>query len=176
MTQDLDGYLWIGTTSGLARFDGLQFALWGTRGEPALPVRSSVPALTGSHDGSLWIGFGNPGGVSRYRDGQLVHYTERDGLPRGAIAVLLEDRHGTVWAGGTGGLSRFVADRWEPMGGVAGLPAGEVSTLYEDQHGALWVGGAAGVYRRESSRGSNWWTAARRIPGVSPKTARVRCG
>ena len=74
-----------------------------------------------------------------------------DGLPRGAIAALIEDRHGTVWAGGAGGLSRFVDDRWEPMGGVAGLPAAEVSTLYEDQHGALWVGGAAGVYRRETT-------------------------
>src|SRR5262245_3863930 len=59
ITQDLDGYLWIGTTNGLARFDGLQFSLWGSLGEPPLPV-PSVPALTGSHDGSLWIGFGNP--------------------------------------------------------------------------------------------------------------------
>ncbi len=109
ITQDLDGYLWLGTTSGLARFDGLQFSLWGTHGEPALPVRS-VPALTGAHDGSLWIGFGNPGGVSRFRNGQIVHYPERDGLPRGAIAALIEDRHGTVWAGGAGGLSRFVDD------------------------------------------------------------------
>src|SRR5262245_47306605 len=54
ITQDLDGYLWIGSTSGLSRFDGLQFSLWGAHGEPELPVRS-VPALTGSHDGSLWI-------------------------------------------------------------------------------------------------------------------------
>lgn len=150
MTQDLDGYLWVGTTSGLARFDGLQFSLWGTHGEPALPVRS-VPALTGAHDGSLWIGFGNPGGVSRFRNGQIVHYSEQDGLPRGAIAALIEDRHGTVWAGGAGGLSRFADDRWEPMGGVAGLPAAEISTLYEDQGGVLWVGGAAGVYRRETT-------------------------
>jgi ligand-binding sensor domain-containing protein/two-component sensor histidine kinase len=150
MTQDLDGYLWVGTTSGLARFDGLQFSLWGTHGEPALPVRS-VPALIGAHDGSLWIGFGNPGGVSRFRNGQIVHYSEQDGLPRGAIAALIEDRHGTVWAGGAGGLSRFADDRWEPMVGVAGLPAAEISTLYEDQRGVLWVGGAAGVYRRETT-------------------------
>jgi ligand-binding sensor domain-containing protein/two-component sensor histidine kinase len=150
MTQDLDGYLWVGTTSGLARFDGLQFALWGAHGEPPLPVRS-VPALTGAHDGSLWIGFGNPGGVSRFRNGQLVHYSETDGLPHGGINALIEDRHGTIWAGGAGGLSRFVDDRWEPMGGVAGLPATEVSSVYEDQHGALWVGGGAGVYRRTST-------------------------
>jgi ligand-binding sensor domain-containing protein len=81
MTQDLDGYLWVGTTTGLARFDGLQFALWGAHGEPALPVRS-VPALTGAHDGSLWIGFGSPGGVSRYRNGQLVLLRDRR-LPHG---------------------------------------------------------------------------------------------
>jgi ligand-binding sensor domain-containing protein/two-component sensor histidine kinase len=150
MTQDLDGYLWIGTTSGLARFDGVQFVPWGAHGEPALPQRS-VPALIGSHDGSLWIGFGNAGGVSRFRDGRLLEYSDRDGLPQGAIAALVEDRHGVVWAGGAGGLSRFVDDRWERMGGAAGLPAAEVSSLYEDQHGTLWVGAAGGVYRRESS-------------------------
>jgi signal transduction histidine kinase/ligand-binding sensor domain-containing protein len=148
ITQDLDGYLWIGTTSGLARFDGLQFSLWGTHGEPSLPVRA-VPALTGAHDGSLWIGYGAPGGVSRFRNGQIVHFTEKDGIPRGAIASLIEDRHGTVWAGGTGGLSRFVDDRWELVSGTAGLPAVEVTSLYEDTHGTLWVGGAAGVFRRD---------------------------
>ncbi len=150
MTQDLDGYLWIGATSGLVRFDGVQFVAWGAHGEPALPPRS-VPALIGSHDGSLWIGFGNAGGVSRLRDGRLVQYSERDGLPPGAIAAMVEDRHGIVWAGGVGGLSRFVDDRWQPMGAASGLPAAEVSSLYEDQHGALWVGAAGGVYRRESS-------------------------
>jgi signal transduction histidine kinase/ligand-binding sensor domain-containing protein len=150
ITQDLDGYLWIGSTGGLARFDGLQFASWGAHGEPPLPMRS-VPALTGSHDGSLWIGFGAPGGVSRFRNGQIAQYSERDGLPPGAIVALMEDRHGTIWAGGAGGLSRFVDDRWEPMGGVSGLPAAEVTSLFEDQHGTLWVGGAAGVYRREST-------------------------
>src|SRR5436309_2383209 len=112
MTQDLGGYLWIGTTSGLVRFDGVEFVAWGANGEPALP-RRSVPALMGSHDGSLWIGFGNAGGVSRFRNGGLVEYSDRDGLPAGAIAALVEDRHGVVWAGGAGGLSRFVDDRWE---------------------------------------------------------------
>jgi len=150
MTQDLDGYLWIGTTGGLVRFDGFQFASWGAHGEPALPAKS-VPALIGSHDGSLWIGFGNAGGVSRFRDGRLVNYSERDGLPRGAIAALVEDRHGTIWAGGSGGLSRFVDDRWELVGPAAGLPGDDVFSLYEDRNGTLWVGAAGGVYRGQSS-------------------------
>ena len=122
MTQDLDGYLWLGTSAGLVRFDGFQFVAWGTRGEPGLPGRS-VPALTGSPDGSLWVGYGAAGGVSRIRGGRIVNYAVRDGLPKGPITALLEDRRGTIWVGGRGGLSTFRADHWEPVTSEDGYPS-----------------------------------------------------
>ncbi|MEP7305506.1 MAG: two-component regulator propeller domain-containing protein [Acidobacteriota bacterium] len=148
MTQDLDGYLWLGTSAGLVRFDGFQFVTWGTRGEPGLPGRS-VPALAGSPDGSLWVGYGAGGGVSRIRGGQIVNYAVRDGLPKGPIAALLEDRYGTIWVGGRGGLSTFRADHWEPVTSEDGYPLGaEVSSLFEDALGQIWVGSSNGIYRR----------------------------
>jgi ligand-binding sensor domain-containing protein len=54
ITQDRDGYLWLGTRNGLVRFDGLQFSTWGSRGEPALPGRR-VRALVGARAGSIWV-------------------------------------------------------------------------------------------------------------------------
>ena len=175
ITQDLDGYLWLGTTSGLARFDGLQFSLWGTHGEPALPVRS-VPALIGAHDGSLWIGFGNPGGVSRFRNGQIVHYSERDGLPRGAIAALIEDRHGTRLGGWR---RRAVAIRGRSLGadGRRGRAAGRrgLHALRGSARRAL----GRRRRRRVSPRDHDVRTGGRqraRIPGASAKTEPARSG
>jgi ligand-binding sensor domain-containing protein/two-component sensor histidine kinase len=152
MTQDLDGYLWLGTSAGLVRFDGFQFVAWGSRAEPNLPGRS-VPALAGSSDGSLWVGFGNAGGVSRILNGRIVSYDARDGLPKGPVAALLEDRRGTIWVGGRGGLSTFRGDHWEPVPPDDGYPsAAEVYSLFEDQAGRIWVGSSNGIYRRRTDR------------------------
>src|SRR5579871_154861 len=53
ITQTRDGYLWVGTREGLARFDGISFTPIELDGETSHP---SVTSLCESRDGSLWIG------------------------------------------------------------------------------------------------------------------------
>jgi len=140
ITQDLDGYLWLGTSTGLVRFDGQTFAAWGAKGEPPLPGRG-VPALVSDRDGSLWIGFGGSGGVSRIRGATIVNYAEGDGLPQGPIMALLQDRSGAVWAGARGGLARFRDGRW-----VSIYADREVASVFEDRTGVIWTGTSMGVF------------------------------
>ncbi len=64
LAQDGDGYLWIGTDSGLARFDGERFRTWDELGGAPLPD-GAVSALTIAADGSLWVGFGSIARISR---------------------------------------------------------------------------------------------------------------
>src|ERR1035441_2832983 len=54
ITQTPDGYLWLGTDEGLARFDGFEFTIF-SRPASDLPA-NSINALASSPDGSLWIG------------------------------------------------------------------------------------------------------------------------
>src|ERR1700693_1085752 len=53
--QSQDGYLWIGTTGGLLRFDGSRFHLYNHANVSAL-ADNSVFCLLAARDGSLWIG------------------------------------------------------------------------------------------------------------------------
>ncbi len=164
ITQDRDGYMWVGFLGGLVRFDGQQFVRWETLGRPALPQRP-VTALHTGRDGSLWIGFGNLGGVSRFQNGTLQHFTVRDGLPEGAIRQFVETRHGVVWASGFGGLSRLVGGRWERVGLTHGVPEAAVDLIYEDRDGDLWVASQARIFR--FSAGSDRFVP---VPHASPLT------
>src|SRR5689334_23395223 len=74
MVQDADGYLWLGTTSGVMRFDGARFTSWDALYPTRLP-RRDVLALALSRDGTFWIGFDRSAdgvSVAAWKNGTLT--------------------------------------------------------------------------------------------------------
>jgi ligand-binding sensor domain-containing protein/signal transduction histidine kinase len=67
--QTPDGYLWIGTAKGLARFDGVSFRVFDNAGAGSLPI-GPVHDLLVDGDGNLWILLESTK-ILRYRDGQF---------------------------------------------------------------------------------------------------------
>src|SRR5262245_34052764 len=67
LAQTRDGYLWLGTYGGLARFDGVRFVTYDSANTESLHS-NGIQTLREGRDGSLWIGTNN-GGLTRYRDG-----------------------------------------------------------------------------------------------------------
>ncbi|MGE3509450.1 MAG: two-component regulator propeller domain-containing protein [Vicinamibacterales bacterium] len=153
VAQGADGYLWLGTNEGLARFDGVRFVSGQALGEGRLPS-NSVRALRVARDGALWIGFGGPGGVSRLNGGELRNFSATDGLPEALITSLFEDHDRTMWAGSLDGLYRLRGDRWERVTFAGATQAQLVDAVFEDATGALWLGTPAGVFRRQRDRES----------------------
>ncbi len=84
--QTHDGYLWVGTYNGLARFDGVRFTVFDDNNTPEL--RSSrVTSLFVAADGALWIGtFG--GGLDRFKDGKFSVINHQQDLPNSVIGRL----------------------------------------------------------------------------------------
>ncbi|MEK7685794.1 MAG: two-component regulator propeller domain-containing protein, partial [Verrucomicrobiota bacterium] len=66
ITQTRDGYLWIGTRDGLARFDGVAFTVFNAENTPGLRA-NDIRSLFADKAGRLWIGTFN-GGLSRFHE------------------------------------------------------------------------------------------------------------
>ena len=147
ITQDPDGYIWIGTDAGLVRFDGVDFVVWRDLRDAPLP-RREVTALYSARDGSLWVGFGIHGGIARIRGGEVVRYDEADGIASGFVTFITEDQRGAIWAGGLDGLHGFDGNRWTRLEPRSGLPEGPTVEAYRDRDRNLWVSHAAGVFRQ----------------------------
>jgi signal transduction histidine kinase/ligand-binding sensor domain-containing protein len=141
IAQTTDGYLWLGTDEGLARFDGYEFVVF-NKDNGDLPG-NSITALAAARDGSLWIGTSN--GLTCYRDKRFRTYTTKQGLPDNAITALVEDRAGTLWIVAGVYLSRYQAGKFTNLAPGPDLPVTALRAIREDWHGELWIGGFGGV-------------------------------
>lgn len=148
------GTVWIGTRSGLSRFDPtLQGAgaISHFRVEDGLADRI-VRALWMDPEGSLWIGT-RGGGLERLRDGKFTLYGKPEGLADSVVNTMVQDKGGAVWFGTRRGLTRRGADgKMTTWSEKKGLVNEFVTTLLLARDGTVWVGTAAGISR--SVRGS----------------------
>lgn len=149
LLQTRDGFLWIATRGGLARFDGAFFSTFDRLNTPALR-NNNIQALAEDQDGVLWIG-AEGGDLLRYQAGAFRRFGRDDGLTTPRITALAVGRPGELWIGTYGqGLIRFAAGRFTPVG----LPHGIISRIEIDpDDGSLWVASyGGGVFHLRDDR------------------------
>jgi len=137
--QTPDGYLWIGTTGGLLRFDGAHFTVFDRQNTPELH-ENSIFCLLVAQDGTLWIGT-EGGGTLSYAGGHFRSWAAPDGQRNDFVRVIAQDPNGTLWAGTDRGLLRFTGDRFEQVDRTASIPPISVHSICRDRAGYEWVGG-----------------------------------
>jgi signal transduction histidine kinase/ligand-binding sensor domain-containing protein len=144
IAQTTDGVLWLGTSTGLYRFDGARFEPFA--GPPGQSLsQANVSALLAMPDGTLWVGY-RLGGASRIGTNGVTDFGEREGLPGGTVWQFARDSDGVIWAGTNRGLARLDGDHWSRVGTERGLPGNYANPLAVDGRGIVWVGTDSGVF------------------------------
>ena len=144
ISQTTDGYLWFATHEGVARFDGLAFAVFDESNSPALRG-SGVVALLAQKDGGLLLGL-RDGGLVRFHSGKFEAVIPKGGLPAGTISLLAEDPTGAVWVGTTeSGLARIVQGVSRIYTTADGLPGDWVTAVRPAENGDIWIGTMRGL-------------------------------
>ncbi|MEM9304219.1 MAG: diguanylate cyclase [Pseudomonadota bacterium] len=160
--QASDGYLWVGTYAGGARFDGERFVPLSELTGGRIP-NQSIDVIGETADGVLWFGMTTDGLYVLAPDGSVAHYGVDDGLPNPRVTMVHVDRTGVQWIGTAGGLVR-AAGPWDDLRFERAMDQ-TIWAMLEDDEDRLFAGGETGLWTLEDDR----WTrfgASERIDGA----------
>lgn len=145
--QTHDGYLWLGTGEGLARFDGVRFHLFNKNNTPGIKD-NRVNVLLETMDNTLWIG--TRGGLIRYENNRFHTFTTKDGLKQDVIYALTEHPDHSLWIGcQEKGINVYKNRAFQPppiTGDKDVYDIPDVRAMCFDAQQTLWVGGKNGLF------------------------------
>ncbi|MEX1116627.1 MAG: two-component regulator propeller domain-containing protein [Akkermansiaceae bacterium] len=147
--QTQDGYLWVGTFNGLARFDGVRFKTFDAANSPGLR-NNAIESLCEDRQGRLWIG-DNLGGLTVLENGRFRAVDLHGKMASKPILRLAAAADGTVWVMNESGAIQPVRD------GIAGdlLPVvGLPIALARDLDGEVWAGIGGQLCRLDPESGA----------------------
>lgn len=143
--QARDGYLWIATEGGLARFDGLSFTIFRQEDEPAIPS-NDIACLAEDSAGDLWIG--TTDGLVRRHDGRFDRVPlEGSGEGTSVLALAAAD-DGSILALTATGVQRLRDHR----ASILERTGTEVQAIAEAPDRSVWLATATGLERYSQGR------------------------
>lgn len=139
--QSRDGYLWVGTGSGLARFDGVQFTVFNQANTSQMATNGQVVrALYEDEAGTLWIG--TEKGMTSRANGRFKGFPGQGDFRGNSINCLARRGAGGFWIGADSGLGYWdgIRVRWMAVPEVT-----RALSVVETANGIVWVGTLGGA-------------------------------
>lgn len=142
LAQTPDGFIWIGTETGLVRFDGITFELYNRKNLP-LMTNELIRTLLVDRSGTLWIGI-RGGGVLRFRNGRFESF-DTENLISDIIWTMAESRDGSIWIGASNGCIRYHDGHIEKITFPPESLSENIRAITEDYDGNIWLGTPKGL-------------------------------
>ena len=157
--QDKKGWMWIGTSQGVCRFDGYRFTIFKNDPDDSTSLKGNlVRTIYEDSKGQLWIGTEN-GGLNKFnRDKENFEhpfYYGKNALLKDAyVTSILGDTQGNLWIGTESSLFRMDRENNLTIIKPDNLPGFTeyFRVMRMDQSGNLWIGTNRGVVRYDPSK------------------------
>jgi signal transduction histidine kinase/ligand-binding sensor domain-containing protein len=137
--QTRDGYIWIATEGGIARFDGINFTVFNHETDHAF-TSDDICCLTQDTTGTLWIGTAD--GLLAYSSGKFHRYSTAEGLPSSTITALAALDDGSLLILTPSGLVRFNQQKFATVS-TPSTP----TVLSKAPDGIIWLASASSLYQ-----------------------------
>ena len=146
VAQTKDGYLWIATQTGLARFDGIHFLNYKIPRGRSRPI---IRAMLLDDQDRLWLAEEGGDVVCMLGEERLI-YPTTNGLSKSQPLEMTQDAGGGVWvANADGTVCRILGGKATRFGDKEGLPISGTCCLIRDEQKQVWFAkaGQVGVFR-----------------------------
>jgi signal transduction histidine kinase/ligand-binding sensor domain-containing protein len=150
MVQDREGYIWIGTLTGLNRYDGYNFTTYSHKENDSTSlVNNVIFSLYQDHLGFIWVGTAWGLEIFDPRTHRFEHFAAvwgNNATSDGEIRKIVQDKYQNIWvATGSGGLNKIIYATKRVIQYKAGskqasnLQSDRVTDLLIDCKGRLWI-------------------------------------
>lgn len=156
--QDTQGWIWIGSSFGVLRFDGYEFHKFHIDSEESeILDKSLIRTIYEDRNQRIWIGTENHGLFKYDRSVYGLEHISKRGktknLCNNSIWAIAEDAKGLFWIGTENGLNRYdpvtgkLQSYFHDPDNPESLSDNFIRTLYIDHAGYLWIGTNNGITR-----------------------------
>lgn len=158
IAQDAQGYIWIGGSNGLVRYNGHSYDVFLHNPDNIDTLSNNfVWDILVGQTGDIWVATTN--GLNRFLPEtqtfrRYVHSSANPGsLISNDVYTLYEDQQGRMWVGTRNGLDRFDADRGgfyhfrHNASDPESITDNNITAIFEDARGTLWIGTQNGLNR-----------------------------
>lgn len=141
--QSPDGYLWLTTSLGIFRFDGVRFESveQATDGKVS---NSAVDSVFVSNSGNIWFST-RTSGMLLWKDHEVYTFPDRNCTPSLRTDGIVEARDGSLWMQARLGLAHLHGTTCDQVGNDLGYPGGFVAAILIDHRGTIWVQSTSGA-------------------------------
>jgi ligand-binding sensor domain-containing protein/signal transduction histidine kinase len=136
--------LWVGTDSGILRWDGAQLS---DTGVPSSLKGFQALTLTRDRDGNIWIGTDSRG-LLRFNANGVAALDQPESDSGKAITAVFEDREGNLWNGSVNGIERLRDSAFMTYSAPEGLPPQGEKPVFAGADNRTWFAPASGGLRR----------------------------